>query len=40
MKREDAEDSSRERIRVADEKLDVARAKVLKELEQESKNEK
>ena len=40
MKREDAEDSSRERIRVADEKLDVARAKVLKELEQEPKNEK
>ena len=39
MKREDAEDSSRERIRVADEKLDVARAKVLKELEKESKDE-
>jgi len=39
MKREDAEDSSRERIRVADEKLDVARAKVLKELERESKDE-
>ena len=39
MKREDAEVSSQQRIRVADEKLDVARAKVLKELEQEPKNE-
>jgi len=39
MKREDAEESSQQRIRVADEKLDVARAKVLKELERESKDE-
>tara|TARA_R100001163_G_C5065806_1_gene203873 strand:- start:1728 stop:4112 length:2385 start_codon:yes stop_codon:yes gene_type:complete len=33
MKREDAEESAKERIRVADEKLDVARAKVMKELD-------
>ena len=39
MKREDAEESSQQRIRVADEKLDVARAKVLKELNQEPKDE-
>ena len=39
MKREDAEESSQQRIRVADEKLDVARAKVLKELEREPKDE-
>tara|TARA_Y100000401_G_scaffold18854_1_gene12693 strand:+ start:486 stop:2873 length:2388 start_codon:yes stop_codon:yes gene_type:complete len=39
MKREDAEASAQQRIRVADEKLDVARAKVLKELEREPKNE-
>ena len=39
MKREDAEASAQQRIRVADEKLDVARAKVLKELERESKDE-
>ena len=39
MKREDAEASAQQRIRVADEKLDVARAKVLKELEREPKDE-
>ena len=32
MKREDAEDSAKERIRVADEKLDVARAKAIKDM--------